>query len=140
MSGHLSESAQRETGGSVAGIIAVVDDDQSVRRALVRLLWAMGYQVVGYASGEEFLVAARSREFDCLLLDIQLNGMSGLDVYAALQESGRAFPVIFISATTDAAGVVAAKTEGRGLFLSKPVDADQLGDALTCRLDVRKSA
>jgi len=121
-------------------MIGIVDDDYSVRRALQRLLRAMGFEVAGYASAEEFLVAARLREFDCLLLDIQLRGMSGLELYAALQRLEYPAPVIFISATADAASAVTAQTEGRGLFLCKPVDADQLGEALACRLDARESA
>ena len=126
--------------GTAAGMIGIVDDDYSVRRALQRLLRAMGFEVAGYASAEEFLVAARLRDFDCLLLDIQLRGMSGLDLYAALQRLEYPAPVIFISATADAASAVTAQTEGRGLFLCKPVDADQLGEALACRLDARESA
>ena len=78
--------------------VFIVDDDDSVRRALKRLLSANGYQVMTFESAEDFLLAGRVRAEGCIVLDIRLPGMSGLDLYEELASSGRNCPVIFITA------------------------------------------
>jgi FixJ family two-component response regulator len=78
--------------------ISVVDDDESARRALGRLLRELGYQPVAFASAEEFLEAAARESFDCLLLDMQLEKMSGLELMERLAALGNRVPVIVISA------------------------------------------
>ncbi len=71
-----------------SSIVLVVDDDESVRKALKRLLNANGYQVMTFKSAEDFLVAARARPKGCIVLDIRLPGLSGLDLYEKLASSG----------------------------------------------------
>jgi FixJ family two-component response regulator len=78
--------------------VAVVDDDVSACRALSRLLRAEGLQAVGYLSAEAFLADAKRPRFDCLVLDIQLSGISGIELHRQLQASGSSTPVIFVTA------------------------------------------
>ena len=78
--------------------VGVVDDDESVCRALSRLLRAEGIQPVSYLSAEAFLADTKRPLFDCLVLDIQLGGMSGVDLHRQLQASGSSTPVIYITA------------------------------------------
>jgi FixJ family two-component response regulator len=111
--------------------IALVDDDPSVRSALERLLLAMGFRVSAFCSAEEFLTRKDSGDFACLILDVHLLGMSGLDLSAQLAETGSKLPIIFMSAAADAPGAVSARTDGKGLLLVKPLDADVLDAALT---------
>ena len=111
--------------------IALVDDDPSVRSALERLLLAMGFRVSAYCSAEEFLSRDESVDFACLILDVHLLGMSGLDLSNRLAETGSKLPIIFMSAAADAPGAVSASTDGKGLLLVKPLDADVLDAALT---------
>ena len=81
--------------------IAIVDDDESVCRSMGRLLRAAGYVPVSYSSAEEFLENALHLEFDCLVLDIQLGQLSGLELYRRILKAGILTPVIFITAYDD---------------------------------------
>ena len=78
--------------------VAVVDDDESLCRSLARLLRAAGIDSVAYSSAEGFLGDASRRRFDCLVLDIQLGGMSGIELARRLAACGSTVPVIFITA------------------------------------------
>ena len=81
--------------------IAVVDDDESLRRSLSRLLRAAHFQPISYASAEAFLADTKHPKFDCLLLDIQLGGMSGLDLRRRLSTINDETPVVYITAHDD---------------------------------------
>jgi FixJ family two-component response regulator len=81
--------------------VAVVDDDESARRSLGRLLRAAGFQPITYPSAEAFLEDEKRPHFDCLVLDIRLDGMSGIDLQKQLAETGSATPVVFITAHED---------------------------------------
>ena len=78
--------------------IAIVDDDESICRSLGRLLRAAGMQPVAYSSAEAFLADSRQPRFDCLVLDIQLGGMSGIELNQRLALSGSTAPVVFLTA------------------------------------------
>jgi FixJ family two-component response regulator len=78
--------------------VAVVDDDESARRALSRLLLAAGLQPVAYPSAEAFLGDTQRPRFDCLVLDLQLGGMSGIELQQQLKAAGSSTPVIYITA------------------------------------------
>ena len=78
--------------------VAVVDDDASVCKALARLMAASGIFTSIYSSAEAFLADEEAREPDCLILDIELGGMSGLDLQHALSTQGRELPIVFITA------------------------------------------
>lgn len=81
--------------------IAVVDDDLSVCRALARLLRESGFQPITYLSAEQLLEDTKRPEFDCLMLDVQLGELSGLQLQQRLTDSGRLIPVIYITANDD---------------------------------------
>jgi FixJ family two-component response regulator len=81
--------------------VGVVDDDESVRRSLARLLRAAGMQPTTYGSAEEFRAQAPRQRFDCLVLDVQLPGMSGIDLRNRLAAEGVATPVIFVTGHDD---------------------------------------
>ena len=78
--------------------VAVVDDDESLCRSLSRLLRAAGIQSITYPSAEAFLSDSKRPQFDCLVLDIQLSGMSGIELKQRLTASGSTIPVIFNTA------------------------------------------
>jgi len=81
--------------------VAVVDDDESLGRSLGRLLRAAGYCSVIYPSAEAFLSDAKQPRFDCLVLDVQLGGISGMELGQQLALSGSKTPVVFITAHDD---------------------------------------
>ncbi len=110
--------------------IAVVDDDPLVRRALERILDAMDYSVEPFGSAEDFLASEARDRYGCLVLDVQMAGVSGLDLYAQLAAEGREIPVVFISASRDAVKSVAAAAGPDSLVLLKPLDADHLREAI----------
>jgi len=78
--------------------VALVDDDESLCRSFVRLLRASGLQAVSYSSAEDYLADSKRPQFDCLVLDIHLGGMSGIELNQHLAASGSTTPVIFITA------------------------------------------
>jgi FixJ family two-component response regulator len=81
--------------------VAVVDDDENVCRSFARLLRAAGMQAITYLSAEAFLADLKHPQFDCLVLDVQLTGMSGLELQRHLTGKAPAAPVIFITAHDD---------------------------------------
>ena len=89
--------------GSTPIYVAIVDDDADLCRSMSRLLRAAGIQSVTYPSAEAFLADYKSPRFDCLVFDIQLEGMSGLELSRRLAASGSSTPVIFITAHDDPA-------------------------------------
>jgi len=81
--------------------IAVVDDDESLCRSLGRLLRVAGFQAITYPSGEAFLGDTKRPKFDCLVLDIRFDGMSGIELQKRIVASGATTPIIFITAHDD---------------------------------------
>lgn len=111
-------------------LIHVVDDDESLRTALLRLLAAAGYEARGYASTGDFLLHPLPDRPGCLLLDVRLPGPSGLELQAALKRQGVALPVVFLTGHADVASSVRAMKAGAVDFLEKPVERGTLLDAL----------
>ncbi|MFM0644596.1 response regulator [Paraburkholderia bryophila] len=107
-------------------VIHVVDDDTAVRTALMRLLHQAGFQVKGYPSAGDFLVAVPDALPGCLLLDLELPGPSGLDLQHALHRMGNPMPVVFISAHHDIPKTVTAIKAGASDFLLKPIETQAL--------------
>jgi FixJ family two-component response regulator len=118
-----------------ARTIAVVDDDEDVRKALSRLLRAAGFAVRTYASGEEFLARPPGGEPDCLVLDIHLTGMSGLELRRELLERGVGTPVIFITALDDRATMEAVSRAHAAACLLKPLEESALIGSIACALE-----
>jgi FixJ family two-component response regulator len=110
--------------------VFVVDDDVSVREALRNLLRSVGLNVETFASAQDFLAKKRSDAPGCLVLDIRLQGVSGLDLQRRLIESKIKMPVIFISAHADVPMAVRAMKAGAVEFLTKPFREQELLDAV----------
>ncbi len=113
-----------------APTIFVVDDDESIRKGLSRLLGAQGYAVETFASADEFLAVPRKSVPGCLVLDVCMPGLSGLDLQGALGASGRALPIVFITGLGDIPTSVKAMKAGAVDFLPKPFEAGALLDAV----------
>ena len=111
-------------------LIHVVDDDLSMRNALLRLLGAAGFEARGYASTGEFLLQALPDRPGCLLLDLRLPGPSGLDLQAALRQQNIVLPVVFLTGHGNVDSSVRAMKAGAVDFLTKPVERDILLDAI----------
>jgi FixJ family two-component response regulator len=107
-------------------MITVVDGDPSVRKALSRLIGASGYESAVYESAEAFLDADVADETECLVLDVHLPGMSGLDLQAELANTGVKFPIVFITAFDEERPRTQALAAGATEFLCKPLDSDRL--------------
>ena len=110
--------------------ISILDDDDSVRRALGRLLRSAGLNAETFATAEEFLNSATQPAPTCLILDLHLPGLSGLDLQARLKVQGRCVPIVFISGYTDETARAQALRDGAVAFLSKPFDEQELLDAV----------
>ena len=110
--------------------VAVVDDDPSMLRAAENLLDAHGFATRSFSSAEEFLGAIAANHIDCLLLDIHLGGMSGIDLRQQLKSSRPALPIIFMTALDDEAARQEALRTGCIACLRKPFPAHQLMDAI----------
>jgi FixJ family two-component response regulator len=115
--------------------VYVVDDDESIRRALKRLLRSVGHHAVTFESAEAFMDSAPEGGEGCLVLDIRLPGMTGLDLHEKLSASGMKYPVIFMTAHDNPQWRQRAKTAGAVAYLRKPFDEQLLLDAigLACR-------
>jgi FixJ family two-component response regulator len=108
------------------GIVAIVDDDEPLREALGSVLKAAGYSIDTFASAEEFLNFPSRDQIACLILDVRLPGMSGIELQRRLVESGSTIPVIFITAHGDAPLREVVMKAGAAGFLNKPVRSDAL--------------
>ena len=99
--------------------VAVVDDDETLCRSYARLLRAAGMQPITYGSAESFLADAKHPRFDCLVLDIQLTGMSGLDLQRQLTDAGETVPIVFITAHDEPQARARAFASGCAGFFRK---------------------
>jgi two-component system response regulator TtrR len=118
--------------------VYVVDDDESIRRLLTWLMEQEGYRVASFATGEAFLDTFRANGPSCLLLDLTLGGMDGLDLQARLKGVAPDLPVVFISATADVPRAVEAVKLGAVDFIVKPFDYTKVLDLV--RVCVKRSA
>jgi FixJ family two-component response regulator len=105
-----------------AKMVAVVEDDESYRAAVRRLLKSAGLPVRSFASAEDFLKSGQQQETGCLIADIQMPGMSGLDLQAKLNAEHCPIPIIFITAHGDEEMRLQAMRAGAVKFLAKPFD------------------
>ena len=107
-------------------IVHVVDDDASLRTALSRLLTLVGYEVQTFASATEFLARHGPQNRGCVVADLRMPGMSGLELQAALARGGNPLPVIFLTGHGDIPTSVHAMKGGAEDFLTKPVQKEKL--------------
>lgn len=117
-----------------ASVISVVDDDESIREATKTLLRSAGYSVGTFASAEHFLDSGALGETECLIVDVRMPGMSGLDLQSRLKSSECAVPIIFITAHDDNANRRQAMNAGAVDFFGKPFEAAALVAAVQTAL------
>jgi FixJ family two-component response regulator len=118
-----------------APVVFIVDDDASVRRAIQDLLSSVGLRSEAYATPQDFLDQKRTDCSGCLILDVRLPGMSGLDFQRRLAEIGVAIPIIFVTGHGDVAMTVRAMKSGAVEFLTKPFRTQELLEAIQQALD-----
>jgi len=119
----------------IDSVISVVDDDTSVRSSLKRLLRSMGFQVRTFASAVEFLQQGPLHYHGCVILDVRMPGMNGIDLQKKLQESRISLPIIFITAYEDPGVREQAMQAGAVAFLQKPLADSSLTDAIGLALE-----
>ena len=129
--------------GTVAAVqrsfIACVDDDPSIREALSGFLRAFGFRVEVFASAEEFLNSEEIGDVQCLITDVKLGGMSGLQMQHQLIEAGRAIPTIVITAFADDQVYRRALKAGAVSVLRKPIPTDELLAAIDAVIGNRRN-
>lgn len=118
----------------MAPLIAIIDDDQSVQRSLKRLIASFGLRVEGFGSAEEFVQSRHLHDTVCLVLDVRLPGMSGVELQNRLAGDGPRIPIVFITAHGDEATREQALEGGALDFLFKPVDQNALLTAIRSAL------
>jgi FixJ family two-component response regulator len=116
-------------------LVAIVDDDDSMRNALGGLLKAVGYPSQAFSSAEEFLKSGQHHHTSCLIADIRMPGMSGLELQAQLNVERCKIPIIFITAHGDTKMRIQALRAGAVEFLSKPFDDEKLIDSVRAALE-----
>ena len=114
--------------------LAIVDDDVAVGRALARLIKANSYAVQVYGSASEFLDSLKAGTPDCLIVDLQMEGMTGLQLVHHLADMGLRIPVIFVTARDEPGMQQACEATGAVAFLLKPVMSEPLFGAIDAAL------
>ena len=127
-------SAEVPTGPKLT--VYLVDDDPSVRVAIARLLVSVGLPCESFATAADFLKRAEQGLAGCLVLDVRMPGLSGLELQRALTQSGQRIPVIFVTAHADVPLTVRAMKEGALELLTKPFDDQTLLDAINNALQI----
>ncbi len=107
-------------------MITVVDDDASVRQATLDLLNAAGFACEAFESGEEYFRSRQAEQTRCLILDVNMRGMNGLEVQRQVVQSGQGIPIIFITAFPEARTRAQALGAGAICYLAKPYSDDEL--------------
>ena len=103
-------------------VVSIIDDDASLRAATDNLLRSLGYTVYTFVSAEEFLRSAHFNDTSCVIADVQMPGMSGVDLQAQLLTRGHSVPFIFMTAFPEEAIRARAMKSGAICFLTKPFD------------------
>jgi len=116
-------------------VISIVDDDRSVRAATYNLVRSLGYTVHTFASAEEFLRSPHLKDTSCVIADVQMPAMSGVELQAHLLAKGRRVPFIFITAFAVESARAQALKAGATCFLTKPFDGEALVKCLDAALE-----
>ena len=128
--------SSRMAAGGNAKLVAVVDDDEAFRAALQRLLKSAGFSVRSFASAQDFLDCGQQHEIGCLIADIRMPGMSGLDLQAELNAGHCQIPTIFMTAHGDEKLRLQAMRGGAVKFLAKPFDGAMLLESVRVALEL----
>ena len=107
-------------------LISVVDDDESIRRTTTLLIESFGFRAAAFESAETFLKSSHLHDTSCLIVDVQMPGMNGLQLQSHLAASGRDIPIIFITAYESQDSRQRAMQAGAAAFLGKPFGDEQL--------------
>ena len=118
-------------------VVAIVDDDVSILRALGRLLYAMGWHAVTFSSAEAFLQTGMQESPDCLVLDVWLPGMTGVELLEHLVATDSTLPAVIITGRDDLQMRMRAMQAGAAAYLLKPLDSEDLLETLQEALDGR---
>jgi FixJ family two-component response regulator len=114
--------------------VAIVEDDRDLQQALATLLMAHGFRTSAFFDAESFLAFARRSEIDCVILDVRLPGMTGVEAQRRLAEEGTRLPLVFVSAHEDGSVHDGVMHAGAIAFLKKPVSGRRLMKALETAL------
>jgi|RhiMetdeSRZDD1v2_1073273.scaffolds.fasta_scaffold42193_5 FixJ family two-component response regulator len=120
-------------------MVSVVDDDESLRRSLRNLLGSVGFRVETFASAEAFLQSNHHAQTGCLVLDLRMPGINGLDLLRALAGMGRRIPTVILTAHGDDVARRRSLEAGAVAFLSKPFNGNSLLEAVRAALSGRES-
>ena len=115
-------------------LISVVEDDQFFRESMRRLMRSLGYSVEAFASAADFLASPRMAETACLIADVHMPAMTGIELYRHLIAAGRAIPTILVTAYPNDADRACAVSDGVVCYLRKPVDEQDLTRCLRAAL------
>jgi len=115
--------------------IYIVDDDTPVRQALSRLLRSYGFDVFAFASAQDFIASVSPKSQGCLILDVRIPGMNGLELQEKLRSSGWELPIVFITAYDEPKDREKALANGAVAFLQKPLNDKVLLEAVQSALD-----
>jgi FixJ family two-component response regulator len=120
-------------------VISIVDDDKFLREALRRLMKSLGYGAFAHPSADDFLKSNHLQETSCLIADVQMPGMTGVELFRHLSDTGRAIPTIFITAYPDEGAKARALRDGVVCYLAKPFKEPDLIHGVQLALE-RKAA
>jgi FixJ family two-component response regulator len=110
----------------IASLVSVIEDDQFFRESMRRLMRSLGYDVAAFPSAADFLASPRLAETACLIADVHMPAMTGLELYEHLIEAGYAIPTILVTAYPDDVDRARALNDGVVCYLRKPVDEQHL--------------
>jgi FixJ family two-component response regulator len=120
---------------TVVPVISIIDDDASIRAGLSNLVRSLGYMVSTFASAEEFLQSVQLHNTWCVIADVRMPGMSGVQLQSHLRSQGYAVPFILITAVPEESARNQALHDGAICFLTKPFDEDVLIGCLSTAVD-----
>jgi FixJ family two-component response regulator len=118
-----------------SSLISIVEDDQFFRESMGRLMRSLGYHVAAFPSGPDFVASPRLTETACLIADVHMPAMTGLELYRHLIEAGYAIPTILVTAYPDDVDRARALKDGVVCYLRKPVDEQDLMRCLRAALE-----
>jgi FixJ family two-component response regulator len=129
------------TGGLMKKLlVSVVDDDRFFRESMSRLMRSMGYTVDIFSSAADFLASPRLAEAACLIADVQMPVMTGLELHRRLIDTGHAIPTILVTASPNDVDQARALNDGVVCYLRKPVDEEHLREALKSALSLEEDS